>query len=251
MAGGYIGGEYWTFAQLCAAVYTETNRPDLVAETQQAVYATIQQLHTWQGEFFFKDIVTGQGTFASNGTNQAAYVWQLDTNIFPRYRSLAYLRKWDPSWAAYELNPTNLPPLQGLAGTGFGASNQQRALRNFKVLSPTNLMDSYWTEKVDVCYQAGSSLNIKSSTPLAQFQIGYYEYPNVDIQNGGVNLSSWVVREYPWAVVYLAAATLFGKIGNAESSSIYFTRGPDGSINGLAADHIRSMINSNIIATGE
>ena len=252
MSGGTAGGVYWTFAQLCAAVYTETNRTDLLAETQQAVAAATLKLHTYKGEFFYKDLATGFGTFDTDGVSQAAFIQTLDTAVFPRFRSLCYLRKWDPNYNTSQLNPNVLPPLYGsLQASGYTLANSQIALRGLKVLSPQDLMDDYWTEKVDVCYQAGNTIMIKSSTALSQFQIGFYQYPLIDQQNNFANYTSWIAQEYPYAIVYDAAGTVFSKIGQADAAAMYL-RQPDqfGNNGGLAWEHIQSMLNSNIIADG-
>jgi hypothetical protein len=249
MAGGTTGGVYYSFAQLCAAVYVETARPDLVQETQQAVAASTLKLHTFAGQFFYKDLVVANGKFDSFGNNQQAYLQTLDTTLFPRYRSLSFLRKWDSSFNASEADPTVTPP-QYSNWTTYSMNGNLR-LKPLEVLDPTDLMDDYHQEKVDVCYQAGNTIFIKSSTPLSEFVVGFYQYPLIDAQNEYKGYTSWIAQEYPWAIIFDAAAAIYSKIGQTDSAVLY-GRKPDqfGNGGGLAWDHIQAMLNSNQTAKG-
>lgn len=174
------------FNQLVADVYAITNRPDLVAETQMAVKSATLQLH--RSDFFYKDI------------NEVAL--QFDTldfiqtiqykSLFPQYRALKYLRKYDPTLATGDTN-------------GIG---------NFiKVVSPEQVLDSYGAGKTDICYVAGTVIQIKSSTQIQYALIGMYQNPIVATPD---TYSSWISDEAYYAIVYSAASKLYGTVlGNA------------------------------------
>lgn len=227
-----------TFTELVAAVYTETNRPDLVAETQQAVLSSLLKIHCM--EFMYKDIQTAEVVFDS-----AAYIQTLDTPDLPRFRSIAYFRKNDPSYAAYQQNPTLFPPL----GT-YPSTYPNPVMGFLRIISPDAILDEFDTEKFDVCYQAGSTLFIKSSTPLQYALMGWYAYPNLDITAGGRNFNSWIAREYPYAPVYDAASAILQKIGMTDAARKYDAPADSRGGGGLATTNIATLIMNNITAQG-
>lgn len=231
-----------TLAQLVADVYTETNRPDLVAETLQAVLSSTLKMHGM--EFFFKDIFPGQIVFDS-----ASYLQTLDTQVLPFYRALSYIRKDNPSiYNAYEANPFGgLPILQGVDGRILFES-QARAF--LEIITPDDILDEYMTERVDVCYQAGSTIMIRSSTALQFGLIGWYRWPNMDIANAGAGYNSWIAQEYPYAIVYDAASAVLQKIGMTDAARKYDTINEKGIQVGLVASHVTNLLKSNITAKG-
>ena len=229
--------------QLQEAVYVETNRPDLVPQTLQAVLAATLALHGM--ELFFKDILTAQVVF-DDGTQ---YLQTLDTTTMPFYRKICFFRKDDPStYQGYEVNGSPLPPLYTYAqGRVFGI---QAARSMIRWISPDNIFDSYKSEKVDVGYQAGSTLMIKSSTPLKYGLVGWYAWPNCDIANSGAAFSSWIAQEFPYAIVYSAASALLQKIGMTDAARKYDSQ-PDPrnpmDRGGLVQQQISMLITNNIV----
>lgn len=174
-----------TLAELCDDVYTITNRPDLVAETQLAVRAATLKIH--QSDFYFRDLFETGIQFDS-----AEYIQQLDiVTIVPNFRSLSYLRQYDSAGAAAGLF--------------------------FEILSPGQLLDSYGLERVNIAYAAGRVLNIKAASQIQYALLGVYVNPTVTA--GGY--SSWVADMYPFAIVFEAVRNLFKQIGYDEQASMY------------------------------
>jgi hypothetical protein len=166
------------FNTIVSEVFTITNRPDLVKETQLAVKSATLQLH--RSEFFYKDILEVALKFDTKD-----YLQTIDYRaLFPRYRALKYLRKFDPS--------------KGSDGVG--------AFIN--ISTPDEVLDSYGIQKNDICYVAGSVIQLRSSTELEYAIIGIYQNPNVD----PANYSSWIADESMYAVVYKAASIVFGTV---------------------------------------
>lgn len=221
-----------TFTELVEAVYVETNRPDMVAETQNAILSSLLKLHCC--EFFYKDIAQTDIVF-----DEARYVQTLGTNNFPRYRSLCYFRKNDPTLAAFQQNPSLLPPLYSSAGLPTSTS-----MGFLKVITPDNIFDEYNAEKLDVCYQAGQTLFMKSGTALQFGLVGYYQFPNLSPTNP-TQFTSWIATEMPWAVVYDAASAVLQKIGMTDAARKY-----DNPENGLAPTHRHILIMNNIVMNG-
>lgn len=233
------------FTQLVNAVYTETNRPDLVAETIQKVLASALKLHCC--DFFYKDIATTEAIF-----DAAAYIQTLDVSAFPRYRSLSYFRKNDPSLSTYQQNPTILPPLYTASGQPSNLS-----MGFFRVITPDDILDEFLQEKFDVCYQAGQTLFFKSSTAVQYGLVGWYQYPNLDYTldaNGNpvdsINFDSWVAREFPHAIYYDAASAVLQTIGMTDAARKYDAPAGNGFDGGLATQAMKSLIMNNIVAQG-
>lgn len=173
-----------TLTELQAEVYTITKRPDLVAETTLAVRQATLALH--QSDFFWKDL---QETGLSFPT--AAYLQEIEyRSILPRFRAIKYLRKSD----------------------SFGATGAF-----FTVITPEAVLDLYGTDRTDVCYAAGASIEIKSSTQIQYAILGYYENPNVTV----AGFSSWIALDHPYAIVFEAAEKIFKMTGKTEEFAAY------------------------------
>jgi len=173
-----------TFTELLNDVYTLTNRPDLVGETELAVKAATLKAH--QLDFFYKDIEEIGMSFPS-----ADYLQTIDyRTILPLYRALKYIRKTDASGAP------GLP---------------------FKIITPAEFLDRYNLERTDVAYVAGEAIQLKSSTALQYILFGCYLNPNIN----PATYNSWVALDHPFAIVYEAAATLYKMIGQDEQSTMF------------------------------
>lgn len=234
------GVNYNNLATLVSMVISETQRPDLAAQTQNAVLAAVLDLHT--RDFFYRDIQPAQVVF-----DTTAYLQQLDTSALPRFRSLAYCRKWTNQLNSSAQNPDVLPPLYA-PYYPYSIGNSADLLIN--IIDPSDLFDTYGYLKTNVGYQVGDTFNIKSNTPLPACQIGWYTFPNIDASNNFAGFSSWIALMYPYAVVYLAVSKVLNGAGLKDVAATYYQDRPDGSFTGSAASHIRSMMNSNVQAQG-
>ena len=201
------------FNSLVSDVFTITNRRDLINETVLAVKSATLQLH--RRDFFAKDLLEVILQF-----NTTDYLQSIDyRTIFPRYRQLKYLRKYDPTGAAY--------PEYGMG-------------KFLDIVTPEQVLDSYQASRNDIAYVAGSSINLRSSTSIQYVSIGLYLNPIVDTAE---TYSSWIALEAPYAIVYAAAAIVQGSIlrdaqGQAAS-------------NRLSEVEMVEVVNSNILNKGD
>jgi len=225
-----------TIANLAALVYVETNRPDLISETYNAVLASITKMHCL--DYFPRDIVTSKIVFDSS-----AYIQELDTTILPRWRAWKAIRKWDPTYINYQSNPNNSLPLISNS-LGFSA-NPSQALAFFNMIDLDDILDGYETEKVNVCYQAGTTLYMKSSTTFQQAFAFFYQYPNLDPTNSYANFSSWIADNHPYTIVYDAASAVLQKIGMTDAARKY-----DNPTNGLVKDQMEALVKTGLLAKG-
>lgn len=243
-------------ANIIANIYTATNRPDLSGETLQAAIASTLKMHTM--DFWFRDIQTAQVVF-----DTSAYVQVLDTNTIPKFRTTAYARKNDPTLATYQQNPLILPPLYNSPiGIPYGIDE---TMRFFKIITPTSILDKeYGDEILDTAYQVGDSLMFKSLSTFQYLLYGWYAFPNVDTTTTGtVNItlgentftisvyplfSSWVARDYPYAIIYDAASAILQSIGMTDAARKFDN--PDPNNPGLVASHVQALTKANIVAEG-
>lgn len=248
----------YSFDDIVNMVIVETARPDMglisiggTGEIPQQVLASLLKMHGL--DFFFKDILTAQLKFDTiNG-----FIQSIDTTELPRFKSFDYVRKNDPTLAVFQQNPTNLPPLfDVINGTPFPTMATTKPIQ---IIDTDDIFDDYMSEKVDVAYQAGSTLFIRSSTPLNYVLLGWYAYPNVDFGNVGnisngvpnpcPNFNSWIAQEYPFAVVYDAASAILQKIGMTDAARKY-DAGDLNNPTGLVWSHVGSLIRNNVSARG-
>lgn len=173
-----------TLTELQDEVYSVTKRPDLVAETLTAVRQSTLALH--QMDYFWKDVYETGISFPTSAYNQ-----ELEYRpIIPLFRSLKYLRKSDSS---------------GANGVFF------------TVIQPESVLDLYQANRTDVCYAAGASIEIKSSTQFQYALLGCYINPN--ITTSGWN--SWIALDHPYAIVYEAAEKIFKMTGRSEEFAAF------------------------------
>lgn len=200
------------FNALVTDVFAITNRPDLIAETQMAVKSATLQLH--RSDFFYKDIREEELVF-----NTSDYLQTIDyRSLFPQYRALKYLRKYDPS--------------QGTAAQKTGGF--------LSIVTPDQILDGYNAQRSDIAYVAGSVIQVKSSTAMLYALIGIYENPVVATPE---TYKSWISDEAYYAVVYAASAKLFGTIlGNPTKQKACAEE---------AMREFMEVANSNIVAIGE
>lgn len=173
-----------TLTELQQEVYTITNRPDLVAETLLAVRQSTLALH--QGDYYWKDLKETGISFASS-----AFFQELAFRpIIPRFRALKFFRK-------------------AQADGSVGAF--------FTLVQPESILDEYSRERSDVCYAAGDSIEIKSSTAFQYGVLGYYENPDISL----TGYSSWIALDHPFAIITMAAERVFKMIGKSEEFAAY------------------------------
>lgn len=166
------------FNSIVKDVYTITNRPDLVNETQLAVKSATLQLH--RSEYFYKDIYETAIKF-----DESNFLQSIDYRaLFPRFRAIKYLRKYDAS--------------KGMDGVG--------AFLN--LATPDDVLDAYNCPKADIYYLAGSLVQIRSATNLEYALIGIYQNPDVSPDT----YKSWIADEAYFAIVYKAASIVFGTV---------------------------------------
>jgi hypothetical protein len=257
------------FVDIVNQVILYTNRPDLGFENvggdgqiPQLVLSAAMNIHSL--DFFWRDIVESDVLFPTT-----AYLQNLDTSILPRYRSLAYFRKWDlqegmmddaqniaTSYGAFGnyYPPVNYPPsssplpIDPITGVSVSYENQYKML---DIVDTRSMFDDYGLVRSDICYSAGNTLRIKSTTLLSMGKIGYYQYPSNDISNNGANWIDWIADSYPFAIIWQAVAMVLVVMGDTDGAkAILRPANPrTGDPGGVAAQAITALVAGNIEAS--
>ena len=176
-----------SLSSLISDVYLLTNRPSLEGETALAVKAATLKAHT--SDDYIYDFQENSIQF-----DAAGYFQSLDVKtVFPFWRKARYLRIYD--------------------NTQYGGGPG----RILTYIEPEKVVDEFSANRTDIWYQAGSNLQIRTSTQAQYFLVGYYKNP--DVTNNGY--SSWIADNYPMAIVYEAAAIIFKTIGYDEQVVTY------------------------------
>ncbi len=168
-------------------VYTLTNRPDLEAETVLAVRSATLKVH--HSDYYYKDLFETGVQFDVSAAQQS-----IDYRLLvPKWRALKYLRVYDNSQTP------------GVPGKFLG------------IVTPDSVLDSYQVNKENVCYIAGTELQIRTLTAQQYFLLGCYIHPDVTVDG----YTSWAALEYPFAIVYEASAIVSKAIGNLDDANSF------------------------------
>src|SRR4051812_21167744 len=153
-----------TFSEMIQEVITITNRPDLVNETTLALRKATLKMH--QFDFFKRDI--NEAVFgvapASDGYNFSLSV----SNDLPRFRALAYVRRYDTPFTGTE--------------------------NYFEEVMPDTLFDEYREEFTNCFYRAGDAIHFRAREIVTNFVVGWYQYP---IVTPVANYVSWIADAMP------------------------------------------------------
>lgn len=226
------------FSELVEKVCEEVERPDFTfkqdggtGDAVNAVLGAILTLH--MRELYWRDIVPVQAVF-----DAAAYIQSVDLSLLPKFRRMAYVRKWDPTQQASQINPTTQPPASATS------------LNMLQEITPDNIFDMYGYEKSNVWYAAGDTLFLRSNTALQYALIGYYAQPAIipGTDNRYSATMTWIMDIYPYAIIYNAASKLFVTIGQQDTSRKYDRPASRGDEGGLVQQQISIIDRDNITA---
>lgn len=174
-----------TYDELVEEVIKFTKRPDLRDRTEAAVRAATLKMH--HSDFYYKDLIETAVQFTD-----AFYLQNfVPSEVIPNYRKAKYIRIWN-----------------GDAPTG----GPGKFLENIQI---ENSVGGYQETKTDVFYMAGQNLQIRTCIPLKRILFGAYVHPVV---SPVANYKSWIAEEYPYAIVYEAARSIFFSIALTQQS---------------------------------
>ncbi len=172
-----------TFDELVEEVYLITNRRDLSAITETTVRAATIKAH--KTDYYSKDIFE---TGVEFGT--AEFRQSLDyISLLSNFRAFKYFKRVEDST------------------DDIG--------KEFDILTPDELLDSYGCLKSDVAYVAGRVLEIRSSVSFQFALLGAYVVPIVRVGA----YTSWIAEQQPYFIIHEAARRIFMSVGQMEESA--------------------------------
>lgn len=175
------------FSELYSEVLNIVKRPDLTDRINSAIRAATLKVH--HSDFYYKDLVEKPVQF-----DEARFLQSfIPSSILPRYRKAKYIRFWRGD-------------INGSPG------------KFFEPIQIENSMDSYDYIKTDVFYMAGQALQMRSSEACQRVLFGAYLHPLI---SPSTEYQSWIADEYPYAIIYEAARTIFRSIGFQEQAAEY------------------------------
>jgi hypothetical protein len=168
-----------TWDDLKTDVFTWTNRPNLVTETELALRQAIRTAHR-QGKFW-RDITTVSIVPPTMDTIQ-----QIDLETYcPNFKQISYIKS-------------------GARDFYYSEATAQMLLDH----------DGY--AKVDVYWGIGNILNIRACAAENLYEIAYYRQP---ITAPPESIDDWLLATYKDVVVLIAAGTILGIVGEQEIKS--------------------------------
>lgn len=157
-------------------------RPDLIDAVVLHTKNAILKVHS--SDYYLGDLYENAFTFAVSSTT-----YQLDAKqLLSRWRKIKYLNVLDPV-------------------TG-------EITRELKPIPVLSAVDGYGYIKDYVFYEAGNYINIRASGGEQVYGFGAYLYPDTTLVT-----PSWIADQFPYAIQYEAARTMFKSIGFDEQSA--------------------------------
>lgn len=180
------------FNELKTAVDVITRRPDLVAETQQAILSATFNLHAaddWWPDRVQAIIPASQFTRADG-----IAVVLLDDHL-PRLRRIESIRPFDAL-----SDPTGYystyPPMEEI--------------------TPDALFDEFGSHRRYYYYLAGANVVMKTTAANSSHVAVYWQYP---LAVSPVQYASWIATKYPFAIINKAAVNVLTGIGFEEAAA--------------------------------
>jgi len=156
-------------------------RPDLADMSTLHIKNAILKAHA--ADFWIRDLFETNFAFGAKDTVYTLY----PETLIPRYRVVKYLNAIDPV-------------------TGF-------TIQPMKKIDVGQFLDGYNYIRDNSFYQAGNTLKIRVSAQYDTYGIGCFLFPDTTL-----TVPSWIADQYPFAILYEAARTMYKIIGKADES---------------------------------
>ena len=184
---------------LIEQVYIITGRPDLVAETKQAVLRATLKEHS--SIDYPRDLVITSTITLDNTSGLWRYsLSEITLGLYGQLRKILTIRE--------VLSPM-LDALHNFQGYWGDIEFQERAANN--------IFDAYQMEQQNYYYRQGNSINLAAIRSVAAIAIQYYKRPDL----GTACYDSWIAGLFPYVIYEAAAADIFKMIGKDEEAQRY------------------------------
>jgi hypothetical protein len=188
-----------TISDLATSVYTLTNRPDLVAETQLAIQKATLQEHA--AIDYPSDLVTSSVITLDNTSGTFRYTVSLTTaGIAAEVRKIKFVKE-----------ALDVPPVVWQSSMGYWGEI------DFKEIAPNAIFDNYNMEQVNYYFRQGLSLSLVAYRRVNKIALIYYALPDTTV----LTYSSWIADKFPYVIYERAAADIFKLVGKTDEQAAY------------------------------
>lgn len=166
------------WSDIRADVVELTKRPDLIADTDIAIRLAIRNAH--KSGRFWRDLQSSTiGPLSTATEVQSANIVDFTT----RFRQAALVQ----------------------SGT--------RPDVHLEVVTIEGLLDWEGYPKKNICWAAGTALNIRALNPEATYKFTYYQYPVISPQD---SMNSWIADQHQELISLWAAMTVLNAVNEQE-----------------------------------
>jgi hypothetical protein len=123
----------------------------------------------------------------------------LNLNLYPRMRSIGYIRKFDPS----ANSPQTPDPSIFLGSAG----------EMFKEINPQNIFDGYGYDRRNAMYRSGSTIKLNSTEAIQHVILAWFKDPLLEPLEA---CDSWILETYPSLIAAIAKQRIFKDLGKDE-----------------------------------
>lgn len=180
--------------QLMSDVYEITGRPDLVAETMNAIKRCTLKEHS--ADDYPSDLTTVVPiTPISTHANTFRYSVDITASL-AQYRKICTIEEYSADYLPYS----------GYAGR-----------LKFSLADKDNIFDEYKAEKNNYYSIVGTAIKLKAERAIAFLDISYYTRPIVLTDT----YTSWIADRFPYVLQEAAAGEVFKMIGKDDEAAKY------------------------------
>jgi len=184
---------------LIEQVYIITGRPDLVAETKQAVLRATLKEHS--SIDYPRDLVVTASIPLDNTSGLWRYsLSEVTLGLYGQLRKILTIRE------VLSPMPDALHNFQGYWGD-----------IEFHERAANNIFDAYQMEQQNYYYRQGNSINLAAIRAVTAIAIQYYKRPDL----GTACYDSWIAGLFPYVIYEAAAADIFKMVGKDEEAQRY------------------------------
>ena len=193
-----------TLNEIITEVYTQTNRPDLVAPTLAAVRSVTAGAHA------LNDFDLDEAIAVLWATGDSAYEWKLPLSEISNssiYQIVDYGSKYHLVVIDTNTPDVGAPPVRRIL-TVWAVDTNGDILYELVRQTPGEIFDKFGNKKQGVYRLIGGALSIRTEEPVAGVAVQYLAAPV--LTEAGWN--SWITDVAPWYIVHMAAAAVLGPV---------------------------------------
>lgn len=165
-----------------------TGGTGLIKRRIQRALLRYHRLDFWRKDFNLQEYV-----FQTSSMIQI-----MNAALFPRLRSIGFLRKYDSALVSQYTNNTGMP-----RGSSFDEIN------------PEKMLDGYGYDRRNTMYRAGTEIHLNSDIAIDRVLVGWFQDPLVEPIENNVD---WILTDYKDLITADVKMRIFKDIGKDEEN---------------------------------